>query len=125
MSTSGRKAHAKRATLVRKDRCGDPLVFDYLRSLKVPPAGDWGGWDIADDDGWTAAHWAATNDFLPEDFTQWDLSDKEGYTVREAMESAAKLREQEQARREKVKVQARLHSTFAILKGASSHLERI
>jgi hypothetical protein len=42
---------------------------------------DFSQWDIANNDGWTVAHWAAWIGDLPDNFTQWDLADKDGWTV--------------------------------------------
>jgi hypothetical protein len=41
---------------------------------------DFNKWDMANEDGWTVAHWAALCGF-PVNFDQWDLADKNGRTV--------------------------------------------
>jgi hypothetical protein len=45
---------------------------------------DFSRWEIADSEGWTIAHVAATCGHLPADFDQWGLADKHGRSVAHA-----------------------------------------
>lgn len=46
---------------------------------------------VADEDGWTVAHYLASRDLLPEWFDDWLLADQDGVTVAHAAASVKKL----------------------------------
>jgi hypothetical protein len=42
---------------------------------------DFNDWDLANKEGWTVAHAAASEGWLPKGFNQWELADCDGWTV--------------------------------------------
>jgi hypothetical protein len=64
------------------------MIKEYDKYAKLAKEGTlpaaFSQWGLADEYGWTVAHWAAFHGDLPADFTLWDLADKNRYTVAHA-----------------------------------------
>lgn len=56
----------------------ESIVLGLQYSSRKPSERDW---DVADEEGWTVAHFWVQHHCMPHDFPYWQLADKDGWSV--------------------------------------------